>query len=356
MKYAEILREKWTALRINAWLLGAGSAAVVALAIGVLFAYALPASWSVTERVRSILPLPLVMVGMSSAASYDDVADNLASVRRFYETQDFASLGMRVDFTTADGQNRLKIREREILNKMVEDEVMRLLAAREGITVSERQAAEAVARELGNIGGSEENVKEKLSRLYGWNLVEFQEKVVLPSLYEEALRKTFDEKYTRSADARKKAEQAAKRLADGRDFKDVAMEFSDGRTAKEGGSMGWFAYPDLIEPLQEPAKSQKIGIPGSIVESPLGFHILRVDERKAEGSKDAMVRLSQIFVKKTTFGEWLAGEMSGMSVRVLAPEYEWNRETARVEFGDPDLRRFEQEMLEKAEGDASLSF
>ena len=355
MNKMEVLREKWEALRVNAWLLGAGSAAVIVLALGLLFAYALPSSWRVTEQVRSVLPLPLATVGMSTAASYDDVADNLASVRRFYETQDFASLGMRVDFTTEDGKKRLKIREREIVNKMIEDKAMRILAAREGIVISEQEAAEAVARELEKIGGSEENVKEKLSRLYGWDLVEFQEKVVLPSLYEEALLKKFEEKYSRSEDARGKAEQAAKQLADGRDFKDVAMEFSDGRSAEDGGSMGWFAYADLIDPLQEPAKTQKVGIPGSIIESPLGFHILQIDERKLEGGKE-MVRVSQVFSRKPTFVEWLAGQMSGMNVRVLAPEYEWNKEAARVEFGDPALRQFEEEILKKAEGDASLVF
>lgn len=355
MKKMEMIREKWASLRVNSWLLGAGSAAIIVLALALLFAYALPSSWRVTGQVRSMLPLPIATIGMSTAASYDDVADNLASVRRFYETQDFASLGMRVDFTTEDGEKRLKIREREIVNKMIEDETIRILAAREGIVISEQQAAEAVARELENIGGSEENVKEKLSRLYGWDLVEFQEKVVLPSLYEEALLAKFEEKYSRSADARGKAEQAAKQLADGRDFKDVAVEFSDGRTAEEGGSMGWFAYADLIESLQEPAKTQKVGIPGSIVESPLGFHILQVDERKTEGGKE-MVRLSQVFSRKPTFAEWLAGNMSDMDIRVLAPEYEWDNEAARVEFGDPQLRQFEEEILRKAEGDASLVF
>lgn len=355
MKNMDTIREKWGSLRMNSWLLGAGSAVIIILVFALLFAYVLPASWKVTAQVRSMLPLPFATVGTSVAATYDEIADNLASVRRFYETQDFAALGMRVDFTTPDGEKRLKLREREIVTKMIEDEAIRLLASREGIVVSEQQAAEAVAKELGNIGGSEENVKEKLSRLYGWNLVEFQEKVVLPSLYEDALQAKFEEKYSRSEPARKKAEEAAKQLADGRDFKDVAKEFSDGRTAEEGGAMGWFAYIDLIEPLQEPAKAQAVGIPGSIIESPLGFHILQVEERKTEGGTE-MVRLSQVFTRKPTFVEWLSGKMAEMNVRVLAPEYEWSKENARVEFRDERLRKFEEEILRKSEGDASLAF
>ncbi len=354
-KHMEAVRRKWNDFHLSAWALGVGSAFVIVLVIAVLFAYALPSEWSITKKARSVLPLPMVSVAGHPTASYREVGNNLSAVQRFYEAQDFASLGMRVDFTTSDGKKRLKIREREIINKMVEDEAMRILARRENIRISEAEASAAVARELEKIGGSEQNVKEKLSRLYGWNLAQFQDKVVLPSLYEEALVSVFDTKYADSSQAQEKIEKAAQNLALGRTFSDTAMEYSEGRTAKSGGDMGWFAYPDLIEPLQKAAQSQEVGVPGAILESGLGFHILLVNERKKEGDAER-VRVSQIFVKKKTFGEWLAMEMSNMSIRVLAPEYEWNKSDARVEFSDPKLREFETELLKKSEGDASLIF
>ncbi len=349
----ETVRRYWDEWRVGSWLLGMGSAAAMAFVIGLLFAYVLPSPWSVTGKVRSVLPFPVAMVGWSGVASFGDLAENLSSVRRFYETQDFAALGMRVDFTTADGQKRLKIREKEILNKMIEDEALRRLASREGIHISEADATKAVAEQVRAIGGEEKGVSEKLSRLYGWNLAEFEEKVVLPSLYEEELRKRFEADANQFAAAKNKAEQGKKLLTDGRSFADAAREISEGRTADQGGSMGWFSYENLILPLQEPAKKQTIGESGEIIESALGFHILEVNERKTEKGKE-LVRLSQIFVAKKTFGDWLAEEMRKMDVRVLAPEYEWNEEKSRAEFRNAGFRQFEKEILEKSEGDASV--
>lgn len=351
----EAVRRYWDEWRIGSWLLGMGSAVAIALAVGLIFAYILPASWGVTGKVRSVLPLPVATIGWSGVASFSDLSGNLSSVRHFYETQDFSKLGMRVDFTTADGQKRLKIREKEILNKMIEDEALRRLAVREGIHISEADATKVVAEQVRAIGGEEKGVAEKLSRLYGWSLAEFEDKVVLPSLYEEELRKRFESDSSQFADAKSKADRGKKLLADGRSFADAAKEVSEGRTADKGGAMGWFSYDDLILPLQEPAKIQKIGEAGDVIESALGFHIIQVDERKTEKGKE-FVRLSQIFIAKKTFGDWLAGEMRAMDVRVLAPEYRWNRETARAEFDDADFRRFETEILQKSEGDASVSF
>ena len=351
----ETVRRYWNEWQVGSWLLGMGSAAVIAVVAGLLFAYILPSSWTITGKVRGMLPLPVATVNWKSPASFHDLSSNLASVRRFYETQDFASIGMRIDFTTPDGRKRLKVREKEILNKMIEDEALRTIAVREGIRISEADATKAVAEQLKQMGGEERGVTEKLSRFYGWNLSEFEEKVVLPSLYEEELRKRFESDATQFVEAKTKTEQAKKLLADGRSFADAAKEVSDGKTADKGGAMGWFSYEDLILPLQEPAKAQKIGVAGDIIESALGFHVLQVDERKTEKGKE-FVRLSQIFVAKRTFGDWLAGEMKNMNIHVLMPEYQWNKETARAEFRDSDLRDFEKNILEKSEGDASVVF
>lgn len=351
----EMIRRIWSEWRVGSWLLGVGSAVAVALLIGVLFGYALPSTWAATNGVRSMLPFPVATVGWGSAASFSDLSENLSSVRRFYESQDFASVGLRVDFTTADGQRRLKIREKEILNKVIEDEALRQIAAREGVHITDEDATKAIAEQLQAIGGDKKGVQEKLSRFYGWNLSEFEEKVVLPSLYDEELRKRFEADTTQFAGARAKAEQGKKLLSDGRSFADAAKEISDGRTADKGGVMGWFAYGDLAVPLQKPAKTQEIGKPGDIIESSLGFHIMQVDERKTEKDRE-FVRLSQIFVAKKTFGDWLAGEMRNMRIRVLAPEYRWDNEQARVEFRDAELKRFEADLLQKSEGDASVLF
>lgn len=348
----ETLRKYWEEWRIGYWLLGAGSAVFVAVTLLLVAAYALPSSS--VRPFRASLPLPVALVSGSPAATYADVSENLVALRAFYEAQDFSSLGLRVDFSTPEGKDRLRIREREIVGKMIEDAAIRRLAAAEGISFSDQDALRTV---LDKAEGEEgvEAARGNISRLYGWDMERFAHYVVLPDLYSDALEARFSADRSRFSDAEAKAGEAVRMLADGRTFADVSRELSDGHTAVDGGDMGWFSYDQLVEPLREPARTQATGTPGDIVESPLGFHILLVNERKTEGAEE-LANLSQIFVAKPTFGDWLTERMREMDVRVLDPTYEWDRETATVRFRDERLRQLERDILERSEGDASVVF
>lgn len=351
----ERIRQFISERHLGAWLLGAGSALSVVAVLTLLSAYVIPSSWGNVGSVRDRLPLPAVFVSGKTAATYSEIADNLAGFRHFYEAQDFSGAGLRVDFSTPDGRNRLRIREREIVNKLVEDEEIRTLAAKAGITVTEADALKSITDGAKANGSDEATAAANVSRLYGWDLQTFIRKIAVPNIYRERLAEWYAQDETRFSAAKAKIETAKKTLSDGRSFADVATQYSDGKTADAGGSIGWFRRDQLVLPLQEPARTQAIGIPGDIVESPIGFHILLVNERKTDKSGDR-VNVSQIFVKKQSFGEWLTEQLKGTDVRVLSMEYQWNPETATVEFRDPALRQMEQSVLGKSEGDASIAF
>ncbi len=354
--FVEAVKGRLRDWKVGSWALGIGSALALAFVFALAFAYMAPASWGITAGVRHMLPLPVVVSGWRNVVSYRDLSFKLASVRQSFESQDFASVGLRVDFTTEDGKKRLKIRERELVNRALENEAMWRIATREGISITMRDARKAVEDELATVEDDTRDAAEtRLFRRYGWTLDEYTGEVVLPSLYEERLREWFKNDPSRFAEARKKAEAAKSRLDDGRSFADVAAEFSEGRTAGDGGAMGWFGYETLDPSLRDPIRQQEVGVVGGILESDLGFHIVLVNGRKTEDGSD-LVDLSQIFIVKQSFGDFLAEEMRSMPIRVLAPEYEWDREGARVEFGDPELRRFEEDFLRNSEGDASVVF
>lgn len=350
----DTIRTYWERWRLGYWCIGAVSAALVALVLLLLSAYLLPSSWNGVRSVRDMLPFPVALVGGQSAGTYADASENLLALRTFYESQDFSSVGLRVDFSTPEGRDRLRIREREIVNKMVEDAAIRQLAAERGIALSDTDALRAVLKEAESADG-EAAARQNVVRLYGWDLETFAREIVLPDLYRSALDEAVMNESDRFREAETRIGEAATMLADGRSFSDVASELSEGRTADAGGSMGWFAYDQLIEPLQATAGTAEIGVPGTVIESDLGFHILRINGRRTEGEQE-LVDVSQIFVRKETFGEWLTEEMKRMSIRVLAPEYVWDRDTATVEFRDESLRALERELLERSEGDASVMF
>lgn len=83
--------------------------------------------------------------------------------------------------------------------------------------------------------------------------------------------------------ARQKIERAARALADGRSFAEVAREFSESPEAEEGGMLGLVAENDLSPLVFDAVFSLKAGEASSIVQSPAGFHIFRVAERITGG-------------------------------------------------------------------------
>lgn len=95
--------------------------------------------------------------------------------------------------------------------------------------------------------------------------------------------------------AKKKAEQAHRRLAAGADFATLATKLSDDeRSAKKGGDLGWrtVSAPGLGHAkLGEALAKLKPGEISDVIDTPRGFYILRVDElREGDLSLD-QVRL-----------------------------------------------------------------
>ena len=84
--------------------------------IAILF-YGMGANNFLVNKTVEILPFPVAMVGTDKIVTAGELNEDLVSVRRFYESQDFSKIGLRVDFSTEDGQKRLKVKERRLLNK-----------------------------------------------------------------------------------------------------------------------------------------------------------------------------------------------------------------------------------------------
>lgn len=354
-KMPRISKPEWKHVRPETVLYAVLAVFILLFTLTTVWVYALPGAFgSRLEAARERMPYPLVAVDYVDFISYRDLSSNAAAVRRFYENQDFSKIGLRVDFSTEEGQKRFQVREKDVLNKMIEDRALRSLGKEYGIEITRDSAREGVKRALDEYGSGDE-VRNDLDRLYGWTLSDFEEKIVMPSLYEEKLTEVFERESESAKKAKERIQKAEEALLANKPFADTAKEFSEGQTREKGGELGWFQLTDLAPELQAPVAAQKVGMPTSIIESGLGYHIVLVQEVKEDNGKK-LYRLSQIFSRKEAFSDWLKQKMQDMSILVLSPEYRWNKEEAKVEFKDKGLRDFEEELYRNADGDALFFF
>jgi len=94
-----------------------------------------------------------------------------------------------------------------------------------------------------------------------------------------------DEKATdeEKAEARKKAEKIRQEIKDGRDFAEMAKEYSQDGTAPGGGDLGYIKRKYMPQEFDEVAFSLQKGELSDVVETRHGYHIIMVYEKRPAG-------------------------------------------------------------------------
>lgn len=81
---------------------------------------------------------------------------------------------------------------------------------------------------------------------------------------------------------RKKAEDILRKAKDGNDFAKLASEYSDDPGSKaKGGDLGYFPRGNMVPEFENAAFSLKPGEISDIVETPYGYHIIKLEDKKA---------------------------------------------------------------------------
>jgi parvulin-like peptidyl-prolyl isomerase len=308
----------------------------------------------IAQKIANFFPYPAAVVKNTNLVSISDLEENVRAARKFYENQDFSQTGFRVDFSTADGEKRLMIKKKAVLNKMIENRVLEIMANERNIKITAEMADQAVAREISQYG-NQAQAEENLKRLYGWSIEQFKERIVKPELYKEALEENLKKSDPQTALARKKIEQALTDLQTGKDFGATAALYSEGESAKSGGELGWFSADQMIPQIATAAFVLKKGERSEIIESSLGFHIVEVLDKKSEADGD-MVKIRQILARTQNFPDWLLAQEKKIKIYIPLKDFYWDKNEQAVKFNDPDLIEFEKNLDKNSPGDISVLF
>lgn len=107
-----------------------------------------------------------------------------------------------------------------------------------------------------------------------------------------------------NAEKRAKILDIQKKLAAGGDFAELAKANSDCPSKEKGGDLGEFTHGQMVKAFEDAAFKQEIGKVGDIVETPFGYHLIKVTAKspaqEAKGDQPAKpetVTASHILVK-----------------------------------------------------------
>ncbi|MFA5147106.1 MAG: peptidylprolyl isomerase [Candidatus Omnitrophota bacterium] len=105
------------------------------------------------------------------------------------------------------------------------------------------------------------------------------------------------------------ANEILKRIKDGGDFDALAKGYSQGPYAEEGGLMGYVKKGDLLPEIESVVFSMKEGEVSGVIETSLGYHIFKVEEKR----KGRIRELSEVKreIEQAIFREKIKGKIEG---------------------------------------------
>ncbi len=128
--------------------------------------------------------------------------------------------------------------------------------------------------------------------------------------------------------ARERAGEALKKIKSGEDFAKLAGELSDDPVSKaKGGDLGFFEKGRMVKPFDEAAFALNPGEVSNIVETPFGYHIIKMDDRKKEEIQlfeklqDKVMAMAVEEIKREKIKEFVQQVMKNADSKIFADRF-----------------------------------
>jgi parvulin-like peptidyl-prolyl isomerase len=257
--------------------------------------------------MTSVVPYPAAIVNWTHFVTVAEFRSEVDSILNYYKQI------QKFDFTKEENKEMLKNIQKQTLDSLIENEILKEQAKKYKLKVTSQEIDEEYNKIVETSGG-EEQFLQTLKSYYKWTPQEFKQKVkiqLLKEKLEEAVAK--DDEINRQA--RDKIEGILRDLKAGASFTELAKEFSEDGSAVNGGDLGFFSRGSgLPSEFEEAAFALEEDQLSDIVKTKLGYHIIKLEEKK-----DDQVHVRHILIKPKDFQKWLSEEITQAKVfRFLA--------------------------------------
>lgn len=277
----------------------------------------------IKNRLIKITCLLLVTAFVTTSVNAKEVIDRVVAI----VNDDLITLSELKDTSLSlDPTSQQPLDDRTILNQMVESKLFEQEAKKRGLTVSDEELDASIAEVRSKYGLNEDQMEEVLKKqnltpetfreqwrvqTLGNKLLDSQlrNKIVVTDEevveyykqnygeidYSSNFTETSEEEVVvevahilispNTPNAEDRAIEVAELAKSGNDFGTLAREYSDDSfTADKGGNLGTFKKGDLIEQLEIAVERTPEGKVSGPVQSPAGYHILKVVKRTGPDS------------------------------------------------------------------------
>lgn len=234
------------------------------------------------------------------------------------------------------------------LDSLISDKIIELELKKQNITVTEESVKEEIDKIASQYGGQE--AFEQALSSYGYSLdyikTNIEKSLEVQKLLEPKITITEDEMKTYFeenkdsfnvkeqvkashilVDSEEKAKEVKNKLSAGEDFANLAKEYStDASNKDQGGNLGFFSKGDMVKEFEDVAFSMEIGKISEPVKTQFGYHIIKVEDKKAAKDatyEDNIAKIKQALLEQklpAAYNDWIQEKHTEYKIENLLKE------------------------------------
>jgi foldase protein PrsA len=224
-----------------------------------------------------------------------------------------ALVAQGLDPNTQNGKDAIQGMQQQVLGQLIDDVLIEQAAKSEKVTISDQDVNNRIQQMVNDVGG-----RDPFNQYLGNNQLQLSDLCtqIRASLYGDIMLNRVTAALPTQVEqvhaahilltTQAEANDVLKQLQAGKDFAALAKQYSqDEATRDNGGDLGWFPKGVMPPEFEAAAFQLQPGQLSGVVQSALGFHIIKVIERQPKRPLSGELLQNQ---KQQAFIAWLQAQ------------------------------------------------